>query len=180
LKILTLTVLRLLVFALLASCGSTSFDTSSSISFEIQGVYKKPAVATGTASPKWIEVTVEKVELLNGETATELDLLEAKTFNVIARPQIFYLQDIEPLIGNSYTGVRVTFNETARISGKYYTRPMTFSSPIQTADLAFTIAESQSVVAEFLLYWQHIVVVDEEALDEIFLEPDFVNTLTAD
>jgi hypothetical protein len=177
LKILSLTVLRLLVFALLASCGSTSFDTSSAISFEIQGVYKKPAVATGTASPKWMSMTVEKIELLNGETATELDLLEAKTFNVISRPQIFYLQDMELLIGNSYTGVRVTFNETAKISGKYYIRPITLSTPIQTADSAFTVAASKNIVAQFLLYWQHTVVIDEEALDEEFLEPDFVNTL---
>jgi|GEM_PF-1571382 len=164
----------LTAFWLIQACGSTSvgFSSTQEIAVEIFGVHRAKEDGPGTTSPKSIAMTFEKLVIVDDEgTESELAPDDEEEVNIISRPQIVFKESLADYDGTVVSRLKAHFSTEATATGKYKIRPLDLETGIYTTSKEFTVSKAKSYTMTIELEWLNTVVVDDDAADEVFVEP---------
>jgi hypothetical protein len=163
------------VGSLVQGCGSDSlsFSSSQEIAVEIFGVHRATEEAPGTTSPRAIAMTFEKLVLVD-ENGTESELApdETEEVSVISRPQIVFKESLKDYEGTVISSITAHFSKDTTATGKYKVRPLELATGTYATSKEFTVSKAKSYTMTIELEWLNTAVIDDDAADEVFVEPD--------
>jgi len=171
------------LLSLLSGCGDTfSLSLKEKLLISMIGVFEAPDGAEGNGEPRSMSFTLENVTLM-AEDGAEIDLYEGEpaAFAIINRSQIIAEADVTDHVGESFSGIRVSFAPDAVVTGKVTDKiAVTLPQPELMYSQAVTIEKAKELRLNIKTQWKNIVTRDDSTKTESAVPPSFVLEIAYD
>jgi hypothetical protein len=175
-NILTKHLLWASFLGLLTGCSDTfSLSLKEKLLVSMVGIFEAPEGAEGNSEPRSMSFTLEKVTLI-AEDGSETEMYEddPAEFAIINRSQIIAEADAADYVGDSFSGIRVTFSPDVTVVGKVDdSMVVTLTQSDLLYSEAFTFEKAKELRFNIKTQWKNTITFDEAANTETAVPPSF-------